>query len=392
MDYLKALKKTAFYISFPFSIIGFFLPVYAYSIGISVMELGFIYSAFSLFTILMRPAVGLLIDKKGRKIGVVLGIFFYCLVNLFLFIGDDFIHLFAVRTFQGIASSFLWISMDTIISDISHEGNRSENFGIIDESLNRGDFLGAFIGFTIIFNNLFRNSFKAVFFLYLITSLISLFYAIFKIEETISLKKSYKENLASNNKSFNLFLILMGLTAFVSNLTGHIYLVYVRENITDKLYLISYLFIPGAILSMFLPNKLGKISDKYDRRKILSIGILMLGFLYLLIPSAKDYYYFMVINVLISIVSMFCEPAEYALVIDIVGENQRGKSYGKYKLALGLGGMLGPILGAFIYEQIGDIFVFYVKGLMLIGLSILTYKLLNKKAPLIETKNVRSTS
>lgn len=82
MNSLKALKKSAFYISFPFSLIGFLFPVYAHSMGISVMEVGVIYSAFSLFTILMRPAVGHLIDKRGRKVGIVLGIVFYCLMNL----------------------------------------------------------------------------------------------------------------------------------------------------------------------------------------------------------------------------------------------------------------------------------------------------------------------
>ncbi len=389
MNNLKALKKSVFYISFPLSLIGFLFPVYAHSMGVSVMELGVIYSVFSLFSILMRPAVGLLIDKKGRKLGVILGIIFYCLVNFFLLIGNDFKYLLTVRIFQSIASSFLWISIDTIISDISHRSNRSESFGIIDESLNKGGFLGSFIGFTIIFNNLFNNPFKTVFFVYLITSLISLFYAVFKVEETISLKKSYEEDVINNNKSFNLFLILMGSLAFISSLTAHTYLVYVRENITDKLYLISYLFIPSAVLSMFLPNKFGKISDRYDRRKILCSGILVLGILYLLIPTVNNYYYFIIINTLIAITSMFFGPAQSALVIDVVGENQRGKSYGKYKFALGIGGILGPIVGAFIYEQIGNTIVFYIKGIMLIGISILASKLINVGNKSIKIENTR---
>lgn len=67
MNNLKALKKSIFYISFPFSLIGFLFPVYAHSIGVSVIELGIIYSVFSLFTILIRPVVGFLIDKKVGK-------------------------------------------------------------------------------------------------------------------------------------------------------------------------------------------------------------------------------------------------------------------------------------------------------------------------------------
>lgn len=136
MDNLKALKKAVFFVSFPFSFIAFLFPVYAYFSGISVVEVGFMYSAFTLFTIIMRPVVGLFIDKRGRKPGIVLGIAFYCLVNLLFALGDDFQFLMAARIFQGIASTFLWVSIDTVISDISHGGNRSETFGILDESIN----------------------------------------------------------------------------------------------------------------------------------------------------------------------------------------------------------------------------------------------------------------
>ncbi len=60
----------------------------------------------------------------------------------------------------------------------------------------------------------------------------------------------------------------MGSLAFISSLTAHTYLIYVRENITDQLYLINYLFIPSAILSMFYPINLAKyptdmIEEKY---------------------------------------------------------------------------------------------------------------------------------
>ncbi|MCF6462563.1 MFS transporter [Clostridium sp. Cult1] len=391
MNNLKALKKSIFYISFPFSLIGFLFPVYAHSIGVSVIELGIIYSVFSLFTILIRPVVGLLIDKKGRKIGVVLGVVFYCLVNLLFLMGNSFKYLLIVRIFQGIGGSFLWISIDTIISDISNESNRSENFGIINESLSKGGFLGAFIGFTIIYNNFFNDSFRILFFIYLITSLISLYYAVSKVEETISYKKSYEEDMIKNYKNFNLFLVLMGSLAFISSLTAHTYLIYVRENITDQLYLINYLFIPSAILSMFLPNKFGKVSDRYDRRKILCSGILVLGILYLLIPAINNYYYFIVINTLIAITSMFYGPAQSALVVDIVGDNQRGKSYGKYKFALGIGGMLGSMLGAFVYEQIGNAIVFYIKGIMLISLSMLVIKLIDVKIGFTKVENSRES-
>ena len=61
--------------------------------------------------------------------------------NKLLFLLDkDFKYILIARIIQSIAASFYWISVDTIISDISNENNRAENFGLIDESLSKGDF------------------------------------------------------------------------------------------------------------------------------------------------------------------------------------------------------------------------------------------------------------
>jgi len=377
MDNLKALKKTVFFISFPLSFIGFLFPIYAYSKGISVMEVGLLYSVFTLFTIIMRPIVGTFIDKKGRKLGLILGIAFYSFVNLLLMLGEDIKYLMAARIFQGIASTFLWISVDTMISDLSHGKNRSEIFGTIDQSINKGDLLGVILGFIVV-GYFWQESFKAAFSLYLVTSLISLYFAITKVEETEALKTCYEEEKKHANRNFNTFLILMGLLAFVSSLTGNVYLIYMRDNITKELYLMAYLFLPGAILSLFLPKRFGKVSDKHSREKMFIISILFTGILYILLPVVKSYVYFLIVHTLISIFLMVEGPVESALVIDVVGENQRGKSYGKYKFAIGMGNMLGPIAGSYIYENIGSKIVFYAKGMLIIILCIFSVVYFNR--------------
>ena len=370
MDNLKALKKSVFFISFPLSIIGFLFPVYAYSKGASTMEIGLIYSIFALFTILMRPLVGTLIDKRGRKLGIILGAFFYSL-SIFLYLLDrNFKYLLIARIVQSIGASFYWISIDTIVSDISSEKNRAEKFGILQEAINKGGLLGTTIGFTILLNDI-KNSFEILFSFYFITSLISLYYTITKLDETIDLSKTYEDETIKNTKEFNLFLIFMGIFSLISSLTAHIYLIYLRENITSEFHLISYLFLPGAILSMFLPNKFGKLSDRYNKKKILFTGIFITGILYLFIPLIKNYYYFMLMETLLTINSMFYGFAQSALVIDIVGENKRGRAYGKYSLAMGIGGIIGPLVGTTIYEYIGNATVFYIKGLMLIVFCVL---------------------
>ena len=367
MDNLKALRRALFFVSFPFSFIAFVFPIYAYSMDISIMEVGLLYSVFAMFSIIIRPAVGIFIDKKGRKLGLILGLTFYCLVNLLLILGKSFPYLIVARMFQGIANSFLLVSLDTIASDLSHEKNRAEIFGIIDQSMNKGDLIGVLLGFSIVCY-LFQGSFEIAFLLYFVASLLSLYYAFLKLKET---NPCHYEEI-NYNGDFNVFLIIMGLYSFVFSLTGHIYLIYIKENIAEEIYLIGYLFLPGAVLSMFLPKRFGKLSDEHSREKAYLISLLATGILYIFIPKVKRYMFFLIVHTIIYVFSMIEGPAESALVIDVVGENRRGKSYGKYKFAVGMGGIFGPLAGSYIYEKIGSEIVFYFKGILIIMLCLFT--------------------
>ena len=46
------------------------------------------------------------------------------------------------------------------------------------------------------------------------------------------------------------------------------------------------------------------------------------------------------------------DPAEQALVADLTGGDQRGRAYGLYAMAAGLGAALGPLAGGWLYENI----------------------------------------
>ncbi|WP_352420713.1 MFS transporter, partial [Proteiniborus sp.] len=138
---MSGLKKVVFFISFPFSFIAFIFPIYASNLGASVIEIGYLYTIFSIITILIRPIVGNLIDNKGRKKGIVIGVALYVIVNILFALANDFKYLLIARILQSLAASFLWISIDAFISDISNRENRAENFGILDQTQVKGAFL-----------------------------------------------------------------------------------------------------------------------------------------------------------------------------------------------------------------------------------------------------------
>ncbi|SCG84019.1 Quinolone resistance protein norA [Proteiniborus sp. DW1] len=375
---MQGLNKVVFYISFPLSFIAFIFPIYASSLGVSVVEIGFLYTIFSIVSILIRPIVGNMIDKKGRKKGLIIGVALYALVNILYSIAVDYRYLLIARILQSIAASFLWISIDAAVSDISSKENRAQNFGILDQSQIKGELLGITIAFTILYNNFFENPFSKIFMVYFITSIASLFYAFKSVPETLDYKKDIESGMLKNSKHMRYFLIAMGIISFISSLTAPIYLIYLQQNIASELHLISYLFLPSAILSMFLPRRFGIYADKYGREKVIVIGMLLSAVLQIFVPFVRAYYPFMIIYTLISVVSMFYSPAFSSIIIDFVGENKRGRSYGLYSFASGIGGALGTLVGTYVYENIGNSIVFYLQGSLLVTAIVSIYFIYNK--------------
>lgn len=381
MDRLYDLRRCLYYISFSLSFIGFMLPIYALDVGASIMEVGMLYSVFSLISIIIRPKVGNLLDRRGRKVGLFIGVVLYCLVNLLLLIGRDFKYLFLTRIFQSIGASFLWISVDTMVSDVSYGGNRSENFGSVSQAIGRGDFIGCIIGLGTFFSKYFNEPFKVVFTLYFIFSLIALYICIFKIEETLCYKRDIRTKSYIKEGKTTKFILIAGFIFYIFSLVFPLYIIYLKEYITGNLYLIGLVFLPGEAFQLFLPRRFGILADKYDRRKIVILGLFFLGVLQLFVPFIKDYFEFLIIYTLVSLIFMLIDPAASGLVIEYIGDGKRGESYGLYSLAGGVGGTLGPLAGTYYYEHIGGETIFIIGGILLIFVSgIINYSLRKKQS------------
>lgn len=371
---MRRINRTIYYASFPLSFISLIFPIYAAALGARGIEIGLLYSIFSLISITMRPIVGGLIDRKGRKLGIIIGLALYFMSNIAFFIATTYQWLLLGRIIQSFGASFLWISIDVYIADISKEDNRSRNYGIREQISSKGAFVGSFIGLSILLNEIGNDPFKVAFIIFSLISILALYLSFRDIKEA-----NFKKNLNTGNKlrkdkNYKLFLLIIFVFSFISNLTTPIFLLYLQDYITKDLGLITLIFIPTSILSMYLPKKFGILADNSSREKILFIGIGLYAFLQLLIPFTNSYNAFIILYTIISLTVIFYSPAFSSLIIDYVGQDKRGRSYGLYSLASGLGASFGPIIGALIYEKVNNYLVFYIKGILLIVLiSILCY-------------------
>lgn len=366
---MKGIQRMTFFTSFPLGFISLVFPIYATSYGARGMEIGFLYSIFSIISIVMRPMVGRLIDNKGRKIGILLGLSLYLMANLTFFLANSLNWLYFARIIQSFGASFLWLSIHTHIADVSDINNRSTNYATNEQILARGGFIGSLIGFNILLNNFSADPFKIVFVVFSITSFLALYFGFKDIKETDSKAISNDNIKLKRHKNYKQFLIIIFIKSLIVNLTAPIFLLYLQDYITEDIVRITFLFVPATLLSMFLPRIFGKIADRSGREKLLFIGLSLIAVLQIFIPFARTYNSFILLYTVISLVDMFYGPAYSSLIIDFVGEEKKGSSYGLYSLASSLGAVGGPLIGGFIYENIGNHIVFYIKGVLLFALT-----------------------
>lgn len=362
MDRLKGLKKPLYLVSLPNFFLGLVLPIYALKLGSNAVEIGMLFSVFSLFSIFMRPLVGRWIDKRGRKNGVIIGMAAYAFTRLLFLVGETYVFLFIARIFQSIAASFMYISLDAMVSDVSNINDRSTNFGMISQQGNRGGFIGSFIGFTILFCHSDNNPFKLIFAIYFIASILALYFSSKDIKETLTEGRKETKAKVLINKTFIKYLIIIGILALANEITTPIFVIYLKDHITKDLSLISFMFIPGGILSMYLPSKLGKLADNFGRKKLMIGGLILEAVFTFSIPFTRDYYSFIILYTLITASGMMSVPAQRALVSEITGDSNRGRSYGLYHLIVGLGGIIGPLIGGSIYQYINKDIVFFIEA------------------------------
>ncbi len=120
---LLAIISEGFFSRLRFGLISFALPLYAYRLGLSLTEIGFLYSLNMVVALALKPVMGWVADRYGLKRIFTAAISLRSLVALlFAFAGAPW-QLFAIRTVHGVSISLRDPSGDALIAE--HGGNKA---------------------------------------------------------------------------------------------------------------------------------------------------------------------------------------------------------------------------------------------------------------------------
>lgn len=193
-------------------------------------------------------------------------------------------------------------------------------------------------------------------------------------------------------KKRNMALVLLLLNLFIAFL-GIGLVIPVLPTIMNELHLsgkmVGYLVAAFAMTQLLVSPAAGQWVDKYGRKKMIIIGLLVFSFSELLFGLGKTVEVLFVSRMLGGVSAALIMPAVTAFIADITTMDMRAQAMGYMSAAISTGFIIGPGIGGFLAE-IGTRVPFFAAAVAALIAAIMSYVFLQEptrhKQAMIEEK------
>lgn len=319
------------------------LPLFIKEIGGSESQVGFIVGVFTISAVILRPIIGGLMDKYGRRVFIISGLIFFTITMYFYDLVTVIIFLVILRIFHGISWALATTSIGTAVTDVIPKSRRGEGMGWYGLSMTLGMALGPILGLWVAQSFSFHYLFLLCTVLALIALILAFFTKIPVIKNTPKTKISFfeKELLPMAIVTFFLSITFGGITTFLPLLASKI-------QVNAGAFFLVY----ALTLTVIRPIS-GKISDKYGEGTIIIPALFILVISLLLLAFTNGIVGLVITAILYGIGFGSAQPALQVGIIQLVKPEKIGVANATFFTAFDLGIGLGSIGLGFISQLMG---------------------------------------
>jgi MFS family permease len=334
---LPSLWWAMFLVSCPFGILSFVLPIYGKELGATALQVGAFFSALSFVPVIVRPFLGRALDRWGRRLFLLLGLGGYAAAMVVFCLANTVWLLTVARFVQGLGQAFLWLSAVTIVADVAAATGRGRDFGLIDEASNRGALIGTTAGFFVIFTladsglSMTRVWFW-LFLAYTVPALLALGIGWRGVGESRPQAATQPIEKRPISSHLLTLMVIVFITGASTAMVWPLLMVFLQDALHADVSALASAYIPAALVSSFLPSRMGRIADRLGRKIPMVAGLLVGALASALIPHLRSIALLAALWAAESVGYAASTPAGRAFVADIAGEDVREAAMGSTPL------------------------------------------------------------
>jgi MFS family permease len=143
---LMAIVAEGFLSRLSFGVIGFALPLYAYHLGMKLSDIGILASINLVVALALKPAMGVVADRFGRKRTFTVATSLRSIVSLMLAFARSPWQLLAVRSVYGVSQSLRDPALNALLAEHGGQKRIAAAFGWYSTAKSVGGSLGSAVG------------------------------------------------------------------------------------------------------------------------------------------------------------------------------------------------------------------------------------------------------
>jgi len=324
-------------------------PFFVKSLGANMSVLGFLDGLGEALVSFSQGISGYLSDRiQKRKIFVWIGYLMGGFSRIGYAMSSHWFHLIPFRILDRVGK-IRSAPRDAIVSDLSTNDNRGENFGFLKMMDNLGAVFGILLCILLVNFLGFQKLFLLASFPSLVGALLILF---FIHEEKRDNDKIFKQiSFKSFPPAFRYFLFLSAI--FSLGAFSYSFLLVFAKEFGFNVLLIPALYLIFTATASLFSIPFGKLSDKIGRKKVIIISFLLWMAVCIIFLSSKSYVWVVFAFILYGLHKGAMEPTQRAFVAELVPQEVRASALGSFQMINGFFSLPASTLAGFLWDKIG---------------------------------------
>ena len=330
------------------------LPTIMNEMSISGKVVGYLTAAFALTQLIASPFAGKWVDKFGRKIMIVLGLFVFGLSEFLFGFGKTIEVLFISRILGGVSAAFIMPAVTAFIADITSMETRPKALGYMSAAISTGFIIGPGIGGFLAEIGT-RVPFYSAGVLGVLAAILSI---IFLTEPERQSEEDMEAPDLGNKTGFRKIFVPMFFIAFMIILISSFGLaafesffsLYVDHKFAFTPKDIAIAITGGAIIGAIAQVVLfDRMTQKMGEINVIRISLIFSAILVFLMTVVNGYWAIMAVTFTVFVGFDLIRPAATSYLSKIAG-NEQGFVGGMNSMFTSIANVIGPILGGILFD------------------------------------------